>query len=535
MKTNDLVSIVIPCHNHAQFLEETVVSAAEQTYSNIEIIIINDGSTDNTEEVARNLQAKYPDKIQVISQKNSGVSVARNNAIGQSKGRYILPLDADDIIDKKMVGSSLDYMKENSADIVYVAIKYFGVKNFTDNKKPFYENHILYQSPCSATSLFKKEIWENIGGYAKNMQEGYEDWEFWVHAYKEGYKFQLLSESLLSYRTQEVSRNINAEVKDAYLKAKITLNHPELYTIDGVNEAISIVRETEILPDLYFYGSSDFSIKEKILANTLDHYLASNKLKKRQLIDILDADKKVGLYALDILKNHKQLKHLHKESGADFILFYAPLNYEVPGLKNLDFAWDKDKGIIETHGNIFPFVFKSRRENCKSQLTAYKRLANYQKEISITHMGHLQVAIENKIKTVEKQESRIQEKNKIIEQHWNTVKDQHIVIKKRVEIIEKQKAQIQEINRLLELNSTTIKDQKKIIEDKVNLLRKIDEDFNRSKTKQEAMMHAVHQVISFPLTKNPIDKYKAYKSMLQIYHNLVSSKYASGKQKEKDL
>ena len=507
MKTNDLVSIVIPCHNHAQFLEETVVSAAEQTYSNIEIIIINDGSTDNTEEVARNLQAKYPDKIQVISQKNSGVSVARNNAIGQSKGRYILPLDADDIIDKKMVGSSLDYMKENSADIVYVAIKYFGVKNFTDNKKSFYENHILYQSPCSTTSLFKKEIWENIGGYAENMKEGYEDWEFWIHAYKEGYKFQLLSEPLLLYRTQEVSRNTEAEAQDTYIKAKITLNHPELYTIGQVQNAIDTVKKTEHLANIYFYGTNDLSIDEKHLRKTINHHLSTNKLEKKQPINILDTDKKVGLLSLDMLKNSKQLKQLHKETKADFILFYAPLRYEVPGLKNLDFAWDNDKGMIETHGNIFPFVFKSRRENCKSQLTAYRHLLDYQNEKSITNIGHLQVAIENKIKTVEKQEARIQEKNKTIEQYGQTIKDKDIFIKKRIETIEQY--------------GKTIEEQKKTI--------------GINNMKQKEIMDSIYEVTKFSIRQNPIRKYRAYKSMLQVYYNLVSSKYASGKPKEKDL
>ena len=91
VKTTELVSIIVPCYNQVHYLEESVQSCIDQTYPNIEIIIINDGSTDNTEEIALLLQKKYPKKIQVILQKNTGLSEARNNAIKQSTGTYILP------------------------------------------------------------------------------------------------------------------------------------------------------------------------------------------------------------------------------------------------------------------------------------------------------------------------------------------------------------------------------------------------------------------------------------------------------------
>ncbi len=76
-KKYDLVSIVIPCYNQAQYLEGSVQSAIKQTYPNIEIIIVNDGSPDNTQEIAEKLQKKYPEKIRIITQENKGVSEAR--------------------------------------------------------------------------------------------------------------------------------------------------------------------------------------------------------------------------------------------------------------------------------------------------------------------------------------------------------------------------------------------------------------------------------------------------------------------------
>ncbi len=377
MKRNDLVSIIIPCYNQAQYLEESVNSALEQTYKNIEIIIINDGSTDNTEDIALDLQKIHPEKIRFISQKNTGVSEARNNAIKESKGQYILPLDADDLIDKNMISSCLKSMIENDTDIVYVDTQCFGIKNFLIRKLPFSQNNFLYQNLCNVTSLFKKEMWRKLGGYANNMKEGYEDWEFWIHALKKEYKFQLLSEPLLLYRTQELSRNTKATIKDVYLRAIITLNHPELYTIEQVKEAIQSIRETESLADLYFYSAQDLPINEEYLVKTIRDYLASNVLQEKQFIAISDTDKQVGLFALDKVKNRKYLKRIYKEKEADFVLFYAPLRYEVSPLKNLAFSWDKNGGIINTYGTIFPFIFKSKRENDKSQLIAYQRELKY--------------------------------------------------------------------------------------------------------------------------------------------------------------
>ena len=111
---NDLVSIIIPCYNQAQYLEEAVNSAIKQTYPNIEIIIVNDGSTDNTQEIALSLQKKHPEIIKVITQVNKGLSEARNTGIRESLGEYILPLDADDILDLKMISKCMNIIIQDN-------------------------------------------------------------------------------------------------------------------------------------------------------------------------------------------------------------------------------------------------------------------------------------------------------------------------------------------------------------------------------------------------------------------------------------
>ncbi|GAJ13471.1 unnamed protein product, partial [marine sediment metagenome] len=91
------ISVIITCYNYARFLPEAVESVIRQTCQDFEIIIVNDGSTDNSKETAKTLTEKYPKhQTRLINESNKGLATARNVGIGKARGRYILPLDADD-------------------------------------------------------------------------------------------------------------------------------------------------------------------------------------------------------------------------------------------------------------------------------------------------------------------------------------------------------------------------------------------------------------------------------------------------------
>jgi glycosyltransferase involved in cell wall biosynthesis len=90
------VSVIIPVYNAEKFLSETIESVIAQTYPDWEIIAVDDGSTDRSLEILRKYEQRLPSKIHVITQRNSGVSIARNNAIAIAKGEYIAFLDHDD-------------------------------------------------------------------------------------------------------------------------------------------------------------------------------------------------------------------------------------------------------------------------------------------------------------------------------------------------------------------------------------------------------------------------------------------------------
>lgn len=412
-----LISIVIPCYNQAQYLEEAVQSAIGQSYTNTEIIIVNDGSTDESEQIALTLQAQYP-QVRLLTQKNKGLSQARNAGIAAANGTYILPLDADDKLHQKMVTQCMSVMIKCNVDIVYVDLQQFGEKYDIRHRAAFCNNHLLYENLPPQSSLYKKEVWETCNGYKQNMKEGYEDWEFWINAYKHGFKFQHHPEVLFYYHIKKESMYTDAYKKHTYLKAKIAMNHPELYPTSMVQNAISTIKNIDKTADLYFYTSNAVPMKEKDLSPLLDTYISVNPLQEIQTISLPGSDKKIGLCTLEIFKDPVQTEKLHKEMNVEFIVFYAPMRYGTSLLNNTGFAWNKINGIIEPHGSIFPFVSKQTQENPQLQLTAYQRLHNYQ----LLRIGNQNKKISQLQKTIDVKVNLLQKKNEEISQANNKLK-----------------------------------------------------------------------------------------------------------------
>ena len=119
---DSLVSIITPLYNGEKYLAQTIESVLAQTYKEWEMIIINDGSTDQGEQLARSY-AQKDDRIQVYSQENAGSAAARNNGIRRAKGRYIALLDSDDLWEPWFLERQLRLMHEKNCQLVYAAHK----------------------------------------------------------------------------------------------------------------------------------------------------------------------------------------------------------------------------------------------------------------------------------------------------------------------------------------------------------------------------------------------------------------------------
>lgn len=191
----DKVSIIIPCFNYGKYLSGAIESALNQTHKNIEIIVVDDGSTDKTIEIAGGYS------VDVVSQKNQGLSSARNVGIEASLGEWIYPLDADDKIAKNCIKELLIKIYEDDADIGCPGLQEFGEKsNFRRIADDLTLENFEKSNKAHSSCMYKKDMWVNLGGYDEKMKEGHEDWDFWVRALRHGYIMTSVNEPLFFYR-----------------------------------------------------------------------------------------------------------------------------------------------------------------------------------------------------------------------------------------------------------------------------------------------------------------------------------------------
>jgi glycosyltransferase involved in cell wall biosynthesis len=265
------VSVVIPCYNQGHFLNEAVESVLKQSFEDLDIIIINDGSTDTA---TNSLLAGYDKpKTRVITTKNQGLAAARNNGIVQAQGEYILPLDADDTIEPSYIEKAAHILDSTpDTGIVYCRARLFGQVE-TEWLLPEYSiEAMLLDNIIFCSALYRRQDWLLVGGYDPGMIYGWEDYDFWLSLIEQGRGVWKIPEILFSYRVTADSmvRSKERSQKVAMFK-RIFDRHPALFQknigiwIDkilasrenyytgrlyvdtgyGVNDALSVARKVD--------------------------------------------------------------------------------------------------------------------------------------------------------------------------------------------------------------------------------------------------------------------------------------------------
>lgn len=201
-----IISIIIPCYNHGQFLYDAINSIEQHPIHSIyEIIIINDGSTD--QQTLNILQYLEKKGYRIIHQENKGLGAARNSGIKVAKGQYILPLDSDNKIRICYLDKSIKILDQNpNIGVVYGDAQYFGKRQGRWRIPEFDLLTLFRENYIDACAVFRKSIWESINGYDEKMPYmGSEDWDFWMRIALKGWDFHHLKKITFDYRVRKNS------------------------------------------------------------------------------------------------------------------------------------------------------------------------------------------------------------------------------------------------------------------------------------------------------------------------------------------
>ncbi len=209
------VSVVIPTYNYGQFIGEAIESVLVQTLPASEIIVVDDGSTDETEEVV----SLFGDKVRYLRQENRGVSSARNNGTANSSGQFVAFLDADDIWESTKLKKQFAKFREDSE----IGLVSCGMREFDsqtgetiaihlEGSEGWVAGDIVLGRPVigpGGSIVVKREVMDDVGGFDTRLKNG-EDWEFCLRVAKK-YKVGFVAEPLFQYRNHDANATKNID------------------------------------------------------------------------------------------------------------------------------------------------------------------------------------------------------------------------------------------------------------------------------------------------------------------------------------
>ncbi len=243
-----LVSIIMPCYNDGDYIKESISSINNQIYDNWELIIIDDGSDEkSTIDVLNSIQTN--EKIKIFHTNHLRPAGARNYGINNAKGKYILPVDSDDLIDPKYIDKAVKIMEEDSSiGVVYCYADLFGEKQGRWDLPEYSFENMLVDNVVFVTALFYKSDWEKIGGFNTELIAGMEDYDFWLGILSTGKKIYQIKEVLFHYRIKPVSRTtgFQSDVTQMQQTYRQIYKRHEKFFKDNDELYINLLRDTLI-------------------------------------------------------------------------------------------------------------------------------------------------------------------------------------------------------------------------------------------------------------------------------------------------
>jgi glycosyltransferase involved in cell wall biosynthesis len=227
--TRGRVSIIITCYNYARFVAEAIDSALAQSYPNIEIIVVDDGSTDDTPDVLK----QYDQKVTCLRVANGGVVRARNLGFEHSTGDFVCFLDADDKLHADFVKVLVESLKQNDDKCVlaYCDFQLIGSAQRMQVSGRWSIYRLLYTNYLIPCAMMTRSSFTEVGQYSDYMagKFGFEDWELWVKYADYGYRGQYVPGPYFIYRLHGSGRNLAGEQHRRQQLALIQSHHSKLY------------------------------------------------------------------------------------------------------------------------------------------------------------------------------------------------------------------------------------------------------------------------------------------------------------------
>lgn len=225
------ISVIIPCFNQEKYIEECFESVLAQTFTDYEVIIVNDGSTDNSLKIIKEYVNKYK-KFRLIDQPNHGVVAARNRAVSEAMGTYIYPLDADDKISPECLKKLYHAIKKGKGDIITSRVLKFGEETGEMILCSPTPCHMAVNNCLVNAALFKKSDFIEAGGYDENFSLGLEDYDLWLNmVFYKKLKIYRVQEKLFYYRMKNISESRNKQQIEYYssvLNDKLLRKYPQI-------------------------------------------------------------------------------------------------------------------------------------------------------------------------------------------------------------------------------------------------------------------------------------------------------------------
>jgi len=230
--TELLVSVVIPCFNQGSFVREALESVFEQTWKSVEVIVVDDGSTDDTAAI---LGCIKDPRLRVVSQENQGVAGARNRGIEAARGDYVVPLDADDRILPEMIRSCMNVLlPDPRLGYVYTHMQLFGDVDEVYKHAPYNFYRLLQDNDVSICAVVRKAAWRDVGGYSTEVMPGIADWDLWLRCGSRGWHGKLVHEVLFEYRVRKNSMWGETRKDMEAVRAQLRVAHEDLYSEAGL-------------------------------------------------------------------------------------------------------------------------------------------------------------------------------------------------------------------------------------------------------------------------------------------------------------